>query len=588
MKYPYKETDNGLNRTGRIVYNENIRNINSDMKELDERIERIVSEDSGNSEVVDARTDVNGEVSATVKERLDKDQLALAQLADESIDVNSFWVPPTQPGTDWGTNGVPSVRDPETVINALYEPFRQNHPDYVTRTLIGPSTVAPGGDGQVYNIYEYQFTPKNFTNTLILSAGTHGNEYSAFFALWRFLYHLVNDHEKYPQLNTIRKNVRVIVLPLINPWGFKNSKRQNANLVDLNRNTDYLWDTITGSKFQVGGANYKGTAPFSEKESQYFKQTIQKYSDAKASIDFHTITTVFAEHIVYTPRYMNQFRHIFNDVIAWLYKPGDRIVNGTSAVPTLSCWAGYNHHMTVANPEWYNRGYNGENRGSQEMTEIVKYFGNIAIEASKLQHKTDVLDASEKTTLLMYDKTTNPPITLGVSQTNSFNNIKHLTYGRSILRHGTYRANGTMQVSVSAPATVEINTVLYQQYHPEFSFSKVQDAPYGMYKKDMVPGTIYDVPIRGTMNVFPTNYNETGEGETQRTADAKFRVRGRISTGTLTIEGFRVELTYKPNDSAKPFEIVNYTGLEAMDEGLDYKIEYPDATKFDTDSSVDE
>lgn len=585
MKYPYQEVDNSLGRFGKLALNKNWRDVSSDIKELDERIDHIISEDSGNSEVVDSRTDVHGVTSKTVKERLDKDQVALEKVAEQSIDVHSFWVPPTQPGTNWGTNGIPSVRDPETVINALYEPFRQKYPDYVTRTTLGQTTIKQGGDGQVYNVYKYEFTPKHYSNTIILSAGTHGNEYSAFFALWRFLYHLVNDYELYPQLNNIRKNVRVIVMPMINPWSFKNNKRQNANGVDLNRNTNYLWDYITSSRYQVGGANYKGTAPFSEKESQYFKQVIEQYSDAKASIDFHTITTVYAEWIVYTPRYMNQFRHIFNDVISWLYKPGDRIVNGTSAVPTLSCWAGYNHHMTVANPEWYNRNYNGETRGSQEMTEIVKYFGNIAIEASKLQHKTDVLDADKKTTLLMYDKTTNPPITLGVSSTNSFNNIKHLFYGRSILRHGTYRAEGTIQVSVSTTATVEINNVLYQQYHPEFSFTKVQDAPYNMYKKVMQPGVVYDVPVRATMNVFPTNYNETGEGETQRTANFRYRGRGRISAGTLTIESFRIELTYEPTDSAKPYEIVDYTGLEAMDEESDYKVIYPDQVKFGSDDA---
>ncbi len=248
MKYPYQEVDNSLGRFGKLALNKNWRDVSSDIKELDERIDHIISEDSGNSEVVDSRTDVHGVTSKTVKERLDKDQVALEKVAEQSIDVHSFWVPPTQPGTNWGTNGIPSVRDPETVINALYEPFRQKYPDYVTRTTLGQTTIKQGGDGQVYNVYKYEFTPKHYSNTIILSAGTHGNEYSAFFALWRFLYHLVNDYELYPQLNNIRKNVRVIVMPMINPWSFKNNKRQNANGVDLNRNTNYLWDYITSSR----------------------------------------------------------------------------------------------------------------------------------------------------------------------------------------------------------------------------------------------------------------------------------------------------------------------------------------------------
>ena len=47
---------------------------------------------------------------------------------------------------------------------------------------------------------------------------------------------VVNEWNKYSQLAYIRKNVRIVMVPIVNPWGFANQERENVNNVDLNRN----------------------------------------------------------------------------------------------------------------------------------------------------------------------------------------------------------------------------------------------------------------------------------------------------------------------------------------------------------------
>ncbi|PNY88123.1 M14 family metallopeptidase, partial [Staphylococcus capitis] len=64
----------------------------------------------------------------------------------------------------------------------------------------------------------------------------------------------------------IRKNVRVVIVPIVNPWGFANRERENVNNVDLNRNFDYYWSNGSGTRST--GKNYKGSKPFSERESR--------------------------------------------------------------------------------------------------------------------------------------------------------------------------------------------------------------------------------------------------------------------------------------------------------------------------------
>ena len=505
--------------------------------------------------------------------RLSKDDFAFnvpsqEDLDNSGFDKQEFWTPPTQPSMGWGENGVPATKDPELFINAFYEPLREDHPEYITRKVMGKDQSG------TYNIYNYELTPAGYSKEIILSAGTHGNEYTASFMLARFVNILVNEWKQFPQLAYLRKNVKFIICPLNNPWSFANNKRQNVNGVDINRNTDYLWDKITSAKFQIGGANYKGTAPFSEVETRLYKQMIQEHPNALAAIDFHTIITVAAEHIVYTPRYISQHRHIFNDVIDWLYKQGNRIVNGTSAVPTLSCWTAYNYGMTVANPEWYNGLYGGS-RDSVEMTEVIKYFGNIIIQASGLKSKGKSLDNNSPfTKLLMYDKTgaTTTPITL---TSTVYNNFAHTVIDMNIRRHGIMRATGYAKFTLSSPATVAINPVLYQNYHPEMNWTGVKDALYNEVVQTLPAGT-YVVPLNARFNVFPTNYNETGANETQRTEMMKFRLRGKTSAGTITLESFRVYLDYQPTDMGMPFEILDFTGKEALAEGSDFVKLYPD------------
>jgi len=492
-------------------------------------------------------------------------------------DINMFWTPPTQPAMPWGSNGVPADRNPEGFINGLYEPLRTANPDYITRSVIGKDQSG------THNIYEYVLAPKNYTKTVIVSAGTHGNEYTASFALARIINHLVNDWEDSPVLTAVRRSVRLIVLPINNPWSFANNKRQNVNGVDINRNMDYLWSYITGSSYQAGATYYKGTAPFSEKESQYLRDTFVKYSDALSYIDFHTINTIKADHIVFTPRYRSQYRSIFNDTISQLFKTGNRIVNGTTAMPTVACHAAVTHNMTTANPEWYNGNYEADTRGSIEMTEAVKWFGNVVMKACALQYKTTQIDESAPfARLLTYDKATTPtPITVTSAV---YANVDHGVHDMTINRHGILEVSGRVKITVSATATVGLNPVVYQVNHPELGWTDVKDKTWNEVVQSYAAGTYY-VPINALFHVFPANYNEAG---TSRPEQVKLRLRMKTSTGTITIEGWRIYIKYIPTELGEAVKVIDYTGLEAQPEGTDYKQVFPDPTKFLTDSSTDE
>ncbi len=71
MKYPYKQKDNDLGRKGRLIDNQNVQDIESDIKELEKRVENQATKETDLLEVIDARQNSKGVTKTSVKRRLD-------------------------------------------------------------------------------------------------------------------------------------------------------------------------------------------------------------------------------------------------------------------------------------------------------------------------------------------------------------------------------------------------------------------------------------------------------------------------------------------------------------------------------------
>lgn len=88
----------------------------------------------------------------------------------------------------------------------------------------------------------------------------------------------------------LRAAFSFIILPCINPYGYINRLRYNANHVDLNRNFDFYWDEfIYGPDWDPEITGYKGGivsddpvlrlgAPFDQPESQITRNLFQQYN----------------------------------------------------------------------------------------------------------------------------------------------------------------------------------------------------------------------------------------------------------------------------------------------------------------------
>ena len=149
----------------------------------------------------------------------------------------------------------------DMVLEKLYEPVRQRHPEYITREVIGRDQSGK------YDMYAYIYAPENYETTMFLNGGTHGDEQTAYFALAKVMELIADAQPEDTLLDTLRHKVRFVVIPILNVWSASESHiRANSTGQDLNRDFGDL----------------------TQQESKNLMALFEKYAqDARILMDFH-------------------------------------------------------------------------------------------------------------------------------------------------------------------------------------------------------------------------------------------------------------------------------------------------------------
>lgn len=176
---------------------------------------------------------------------------------------------------------------------AMYDGLVAAYPKYVRMEK------APYKDmSNTYELRRYVFEPEDgYDKTIYIGAGIHGSEMACKCAIARICQLICEEWYLSPHLAYLRKNVRIIVNPIANPWGHANKSLTNSNTsantypvgVNCNRNYDAFWFGVVTSS----GADHNGAAPFSENESKWVRDTINDYGaeNFHYAFDFHDSAT---------------------------------------------------------------------------------------------------------------------------------------------------------------------------------------------------------------------------------------------------------------------------------------------------------
>lgn len=157
-------------------------------------------------------------------------------------------------------------------VIAYFDKFVTSYSNFVVKTDLGLDETG------VYSIYKYVFTPTAYTKTFVINCGIHGGEYVTPFSVYNLMDALYGEKFKHQFLDELRENVRFVIIPISNPHGWDHNTRYNGNGVDINRNFDYLWSSVTDYP--------KGDSAFSEAEAVIIRDILLDYKP-DAYFDLH-------------------------------------------------------------------------------------------------------------------------------------------------------------------------------------------------------------------------------------------------------------------------------------------------------------
>ena len=231
---------------------------------------------------------------------------------------------------------------------------------------------------------------------VLVTAGIHGSETVSMLGLLYFMKDLVEKGDEIPALRWLYYNTRIRIVPVANPWGVSQlpKVRNNSRGVNLNRNFDYLWDTLPTTN--PGDADYKGDAPFSESETIALRSWFGQFaSRAVAYIDIHSMG-IYTGNSAKAPHFVGFCSPladpIANEIFTKFANKHTRIEilqnqnNPTSrayatvryGLPSITC-----EHTDTA---WAREGasYSQAKDTSYSITGAVKMYGNVIAGFSKL------------------------------------------------------------------------------------------------------------------------------------------------------------------------------------------------------------
>lgn len=149
--------------------------------------------------------------------------------------------------------------EPHLVLGQL----AQKHPGYMrvqelTR-LSTPKGQAPLLRFEVTDLSSLGATPLESRPIFGIFAGVHGIEAIGVKVLLAFIEHVVAQTSWNSQLSELLRHVRIVGVPVVNPWGYVSMRRSNSRGIDLMRNAPV--ESPLSVPF-VGGHRLSATLPY--------------------------------------------------------------------------------------------------------------------------------------------------------------------------------------------------------------------------------------------------------------------------------------------------------------------------------------
>jgi murein tripeptide amidase MpaA len=182
-------------------------------------------------------------------------------------------------------------------ISAYVDTLVALRPDLVTRLTLGPSLEAR----TIFGIKITSSVNGPDKPAVLFNGCQHAREWISPATVMYIADRLIRDYDTDPHVQQLVDDVIFYIVPIVNPDGYtytwtnerlwRKNRRNNGDGsfgVDLNRNWGEGWGLDSGSSGFPGSETYRGTAPFSEPETQVVRDFVLAHPEIGAHIDFHS------------------------------------------------------------------------------------------------------------------------------------------------------------------------------------------------------------------------------------------------------------------------------------------------------------
>lgn len=307
-----------------------------------------------------------------------------------NAEISKYWNPPPQNTSTykpWDYNG----------LIGEYDKLIEKSNGYIKKYRYekdGKPILTQNGN---YELYSYILEPTNYTKTIFIQAGIHGNEMDSKQQLLRIVDILANKThlKEYSVFKEIRDNVRLVIIPCVSPYGHDNTSMNipyeyEGQLIqhglNLNRNYDF------NQQYSIPGTGVGGYPSFCMEEVQHARDVIEKIGakNIDYAMDWHDGGGV-SQHYWINYAVDGDNRIIINDFINYLidkYKIENPIIDNckdTSTTGISSMYFAKTLGLMGSTVEWIG-GILGYDFDSKHMTQSMEIRGNMIL----LAYKNDI------------------------------------------------------------------------------------------------------------------------------------------------------------------------------------------------------
>lgn len=174
---------------------------------------------------------------------------------------------------------------PYETMTEMFSALATANSGYITETVLGKD------QSNTYDIKSYVLDAQTSLQSgqtsavvsekpvFIITSGLHGLEPDAVHTVYHFMQDLAENYYESEQLQYLHDNIRFVIIPICNPWGYVNQNYHNSRDVDLNRNFE--------CGYRTNGTANTGTAANSEAETLLMKQVFDAYPKAIFHLECH-------------------------------------------------------------------------------------------------------------------------------------------------------------------------------------------------------------------------------------------------------------------------------------------------------------